>query len=79
MALNDTVVVDAAKWHSICHALAFERERREQFEKYFDCTIKWKSRLAEWDGFDDADRPDPVFVIKFHSPANASRFVLNWL
>ena len=72
MALNDTVTVDAAKWHRICHELGFDQDRKEQFQECFNCTVTWKSRLNERSG-------PPAMELKFVDPVNATMFVLNWL
>lgn len=79
MALNDTVIVDAAKWHSICHELGFDTDRKEQFQECFDCAVTWKSRLDKWDGTDETNRPGPIMLVRFMNPSDASLFVLNWL
>lgn len=79
MALTDTVVIDAGKWHQICHELEFDQDRKEQFQECFDCTVTWKSRLDEWVSDNEVDRPGPIMLLRFMNPVNASLFVLNWL
>lgn len=75
--MNGTVKIDANRWHNICHQLNFDSDRKEEFEKYFNCTVTWKSRLQEWDGGLDT-RPDPIMILRFFNPKDAMIFVLRW-
>jgi hypothetical protein len=75
---NDTVTVDAVKWHKICHELKLE-DRSKDFQEYFNCKLKWKSRLDEWPGEDASEIPNPVMVLTFTDPKEASLFVLKFL
>lgn len=76
--MNDTVIIDAMKWHKICHDMRF-KDRSEDFQRHFKCTLKWKSRLDEWPGEDVSERPNPVMVLTFQNPSDASVFVLKFL
>jgi hypothetical protein len=81
---NDTVVIDAQKWHWICHDLLLDSykdidNRKDAFEDYFNCTTKWKSRLDEWPGEDVSEKPNPVMLLTFEDPKEASLFVLKFL
>lgn len=76
--LLNTVVITANDWHDICHRLKFDAvDRKEEFEKYFNCTVTWKSRLQEWDG-DPNTRPEPVMILRFFDPRDATIFGLTW-
>ena len=76
--ISDTVMIDAMKWHRICYELGFS-ERGAEFQKYFNCTVKWKSRLDEWLGEDVSEKPNPVMLLTFADPKDASMFTLKFL
>lgn len=75
---NNTIMIDALKWHRICYELGF-RDRGAEFQKHFNCTVKWKSRLDEWPGEDVSEKPNPVMLLTFEDPKEASLFVLKFL
>lgn len=88
---NDTIMIDPQKWHRIWHNQLLDSYKDTDnrtdpfenyfvlFENYFNCTIKWESRLYEWPGGDVSERPNPVMVITFADPKDASLFVLKFL
>lgn len=77
--MNDTVTIDANRWHEICHELEFDSvDRKTQFEECFDCTVTWRSRVQEWDD-DRMYRPNPVMMLQFHKPTDSIIFALRWL
>lgn len=81
--MNDTVIIDAMKWHEICHDLNLDEYdgangRKEAFEECFRCVVTWKSRLAQWPGEDVSEKPNPVMVLRFLDPKDALLFTLKW-
>ena len=76
--MNDTIIIDAMRWHSICHELGFGSDRREQFENCFACSVHWQSRIDRWAGEDVTDRPNPVMLLTFENPKDAVLFSLRW-
>lgn len=77
--MNDTVIIDAMRWHEICHDLEFDGDRKQQFEDCFNCTVVWKSRLNQWPGEDVSERPNPIMVLRFLNPNDAVIFALRCL
>lgn len=76
--MNDTVVISEILWHRLCYELEFDDgNRKGQFEECFNCTVTWRSRLHEWDGNKET-RPDPVMILKFINPTDATIFALKW-
>ena len=79
--MNDTVSITAIRWHQICHELNLDEygganDRKTAFEDCFNCTVHWRSKLDEWDGY--SDRPEPIMVLRFLNPHDATIFVLKW-
>jgi len=78
--MHDTVIIDAMRWHQICHELEFDTDdRKTQFEECFNCTVTWKSRLDQWPGEDVTEKPNPVMLLRFLNPSDSVLFVLKWL
>lgn len=81
--MHDTVIMDAMRWHKICHELNLDMwtadGRTEAFEDCFNCKVTWKSRLDQWPGEDVSERPNPVMLLRFLNPNDAVIFSLRWL
>ena len=82
--MQDTLVIDAMRWHQICHELKLGNigsgtdNRKTAFEDYFNCAVTWKSRLDQWSGEDVSERPNPVMLLRFLNPHDAVIFALKW-
>ena len=81
--MHDTLVIDAMRWHQLCHELKLDEygganDRKTAFEDCFNCTVTWKSRLDQWPGEDLSERPNPVMVLRFLNPSDAVIFALRW-
>jgi hypothetical protein len=81
--VQDTLVIDAMRWHQICYELKLDEydgadNRKTAFEDYFNCTVTWKSRLDQWSGEDVSERPNPVMLLRFLNPSDAVIFALRW-
>lgn len=75
------ITIDAMRWHQICYELKLDdgaSTRTKAFEDVFNCKVTWKSRLEQWPGDDVSARPNPVMVLSFWNPNDATLFALRW-
>ncbi len=90
--MNNVVVMDARDWHKLCYNLMLDSYiipcgatvssapgRKEAFETYFKCKVKWKSNLDTWSDNGTDDRLGPSMVLTFSNEADAITFSLKYL